>query len=439
MFRNKNTRTLTVAVNSGFALSGAAVESSSTRSEWDESSWRYPGWRVVIMSALAAMAGFGSVLVYSFGVLLKPLGVEFGWSRATISVAFACASFTLGLCSPVLGLLLDRYGPRRVILPCVAIFGIALGSLAFLSGSLVRFYVTFILIGAVGNATAQMGFARTISTWFSLHRGLALAALMGGSGLGSIAVPVITQGAITAFGWRATYAILGAAPLLIALPLVALFVKERAGTRAVDTARTLPGMEVSAALRVRTFWILAVTLLLTAMSTTGTVTHFTAMLSDKGVDSNQAALGASIVGACGIIGRFVTGWLLDRYFGPRVGMILLFITALSLLLLSYSRTLAECLVAGALLGFSMGGEVDVTPYMLARDFGLRRLSTLYGFTWTAYATAAALGSILLGRAFDATGSYAGLLIQLSFLTLIAGLLMIALPRYPAPQSAENPG
>jgi MFS-type transporter involved in bile tolerance (Atg22 family) len=87
------------------------------------------------MSALAAMAGFGSVLIYSFGVLLKPLGMEFGWSRATISVAFACASFTPGLCSPGLGVLLDRHGPRRVILPCVAVFGIALGSRVFLSGS----------------------------------------------------------------------------------------------------------------------------------------------------------------------------------------------------------------------------------------------------------------------------------------------------------------
>ncbi len=85
-----------------------------------------------------------------------------------------------------------------------------------------------------------------------------------------------------------------------------------------------------------------------------------------------------------------------------MGTALLFITPLSLLVLSYSRTLAECLVAGALLGFSMGGEVDVTPDLLARYFGLRRLRTLYGFTWTAYATAAALGSVLLGRAFDAT-------------------------------------
>lgn len=427
MFSNKNTGKQTVSVNSGFAL-------ISARTEPDELSWRYPGWRVVLMSALAAMAGFASVLIYSFGVLLKPLGAEFGWSRATVSIAFAWASFTLGLSSPVLGLLLDRFGPRRVILPCVAVFGIALGSLALLSGSLIQFYGTFIVIGAVGNATAQMGFARAISTWFSRHRGLALAALIGGSGLGSIAVPVLTQSAIETVGWRGTYAILGAAPLLIALPLVALFVKERAGSRAVDIAQTLGGMEVSAALRVRTFWILVVTLLLTAMSTTGTVTHFTALVSDKGVNSSQAAIGASIVGACGIIGRFVTGWMLDRYFGPRVGMVLLFITALSLLILSYSRTLGECLVAGALLGFSMGGEVDVTPYMLARYFGLKRLGTLYGFTWTAYATAAALGSVLLGRAFDATGSYGGLLIQFSVLTLIAGLLMIALPRYPADSS-----
>ena len=397
----------------------------------------YAGWRVVLASALAAMVGFGSILIYSFGIMLKPLSVQFGWSRGTISGAFACASFTLGLSSPGLGLLLDRYGPRRVILPCVAIFGIAFSSLALLTGNRFQLFATFIVIGMVGNATAQMGYARAVSTWFDKYRGLAIASLMGGSGIGSIIVPIVTQHALAVYGWRVTYLILGAAPLLIALPVVALFVREKTDDTERATAATLPGIGIREALHSRPIWILGATLFLAAMSTTGTVTHFSALLSDRGVGVNAAAIAVSIVGACGIVGRFATGWLLDRFFGPRVGMTMLFLTAVGLLLLALSTTFIAGVVAGALIGFSMGGEIDVTPYLLARYFGLRRMGTLYGLTWTAYATAAALGSVLLGRAFDSTGSYGSLLTLLSGLTAIAGLLMIFMPAYPQTNQLMN--
>src|SRR5271170_2874554 len=125
-----------------------------------ESKISYPGWRVAIASSIGVMAGFGSILIYTFGIFLKPLQTEFGWPRETISTAFACASFTLGLCSPPLGHFVDRYGPRRVILACVTVFGIALGSLAFLTPHLAHLFATFVVIGAVGNGTAQMGYAR---------------------------------------------------------------------------------------------------------------------------------------------------------------------------------------------------------------------------------------------------------------------------------------
>src|ERR1700679_3170869 len=100
-----------------------------------EDSWNHPGWRVAIASSFACMAGFGSIVIYSFGAFIKPLAAEFGWSRQTIATAFACASFSVGLCSPVLGWLLDRYGPRRVILPCIILFALAFGSLSTLHNS----------------------------------------------------------------------------------------------------------------------------------------------------------------------------------------------------------------------------------------------------------------------------------------------------------------
>ena len=91
----------------------------------------------------------------------------------------------------------------------------------------------------------------------------------------------------------------------------------------------------------------------------------------------------------------------------------------------------------ALIGVGMGGEADVTPYLLSRYFGLRAFSTLYGFTWTAYAIAGAIGPILMGRAFDLTGSYTALLTVLSAATLAVALLMLLLPRYDT-AGAQHP-
>ena len=93
------------------------------------------------------------------------------------------------------------------------------------------------------------------------------------------------------------------------------------------------------------------------------------------------------------------------------------------------------MLAAVLIGLGLGAEADITPYLLTRYFGLRSFSTLYGFTWTAYAIAGALGPMLMGRAFDATGSYATLLLILSAGTFVSAALYLLLRRYPA--SAEN--
>jgi MFS family permease len=375
------------------------------------------------------MVGFGAILVYGFGVLLKPVAAEFGWSRETLATAFACASFTLGLTSPVLGILLDRLGPKRVIVPCVAAFGLGFASLALLQHSRLQLFATFILLGAVGNATAQMGYARVVSTWFEQHRGLGLAVFMAGTTVGSIFVPPAAQALIGRLGWRWTCVVLGSAPLAIAIPLVLLVVREKP----VHATRDEPaacGASVGEAMGSRAFWLLAVMLFLTAMSTTGTITHLSALLTDRGISTRGAAWAISVVGATSILGRLTTGWVLDRFYGPAVAMVLLFMTATGLLLLSSCRTLPAAVTAAGLFGFSIGGESDVVPYLIAKYFGLRRLATLYGLTWTAYATAAALGSVLLGRAFDATGSYAELLTRLAGLVFLAGVLMAAMPRYP---------
>ncbi len=389
-----------------------------------------PGWRVVTAAYFGVMVGFGSLLVFTFSIFLKPLSAEFGWSRESISAAFGFAALTVAVCSPPLGHLLDRFGPRKIVLPCMAIFGTAFASLSLLTPSLIHLYATFVVIGIVGNGTTQMGYSRAVSTWFDRQRGLALSLVMAGVGTGAMLFPPIAQKLISGYGWRFAYAALGGIILLFGIPLTALFVREKPREHS-STHSVLVGFSVREGLRSRAFWIIVATLFLGSLSVNGSITHLSPLLTDRGISAGTAALAASTLGFASFCGRLVTGYLLDRFFAPRVGLCLLMGTAAGIALLASARTAPLGLLAAVLIGFGLGGEADITPYLLTRYFGLRSFSTLYGFTWTAYAIAGAIGPVVMGRAFDATGSYTALLSMLAAATLLSASLFAFLPRYPA--------
>lgn len=393
-----------------------------------ESSWRYPGWRVAAASGIGVFVSFSSLLVFTFGVFLKPLAAEFGWSREPVSLAFGIAAITVAVCSPVIGRALDRFGARVVILPCLTVFGLAFASLGFVRGRLIVLYGTFVVLGAVGNGTAQLAHTRAVATWFTRRRGLALAFIMAGSGAGAMLWPSIAQGLIGRFGWRAALITLGGFALALGLPVVAAFVRESPagrGRRAAKATRRLVVDDLCS----RPFLIIVSALFLGSLGQNGVIIHMSALLTDRGVSAAGAAAVMSAMGASSFLGRFVAGYLLDRFFAPRVAVWLLGAAALGAFVLAAAQSLAAGVLAGVLIGIGMGGEADITPYLLSRYFGLESFSTLYGFTWTAYAIAGALGPVLMGRAFDVTGSYTVFLAGLSALMLLAAGMMLFLPEF----------
>ena len=402
----------------------------SQMNEQNESSLTYPGWRIVAASAGCVFFSFASLLVYTFGVFLKPIAAEFHWSREAVSLSFGLAALSVAACSPLIGAMLDRISARRILLPCFAVFGCAFASLSILTGHLWHLYAVFIVLGVVGNGTAQLAHSRAISTWFYERRGTALALLMSGGAVGAMVLPVAAQFLIGAAGWRGAFAILGGAVLVIALPL-ATRVKERPNERSVEN--TSSGVSTIEGLRSWPFWVIVTVLFAASLSQNGAITHLAALLTDRGVPSASAALAISVLGAATLGGRVVTGWLLDRYFAPRVAFCLLAVAALGTYVLAGAHSAVTGFVGAALVGVGMGGEADVTPYLLGRYFGLRSFSTLYGFSWTAYALAGALGPVIMGRAFDATGSYEALLVRLAIFTMATASLMLLLPRYAVKQ------
>ena len=389
----------------------------------------YYGWRVVLAACLGVMAGFGSLFVYTFSVFVKPLTAEFGWNREAISSGFAIAAVTLGLCSPLLGRWIDRFGPRRIILICMTVYGCAIASLSLLRSGLGQFYVTCFVLGVVGNGAAHLAYSRSISTWFQRRLGMALAFVMVGAGLGAMILPVVAQAIISRSGWRAAYGSLGGLALVLGLPLSWRYIRERGIIGRESAPVPHPGMTWQQGLRSFVFWIITVILFVSSISMNGAITHLSALLTDRGLSAGDAALCASTLGGSSLLGRTVVGWLLDRFFGPRVAFVINLVTALGIFLLARASSFpAGCLAAG-LIGIGAGGEAAITPYLLTRYFGLRAFSTLYGFTWTFYAAAGAIGPVILGHAFDATGSYGSLLVLLAAALGLAAATNLLLPRY----------
>jgi MFS family permease len=405
-------------------------ESNISGSRQDESSFAYPGWRVALASGAGVLVGFASLLVYTFGIFLKPVTEEFGWSRQAASLAFSIAALMIAACSPLLGHLLDRVGARRVILPCVTVFGCAFASLALLTPHLWHLYAIFAILGAVGNGTAMLAYSRAVSTWFERRRGMALALMMTGGAVGAIVLPPLAQALIQGLGWRGAFAALGALVMALALPVVVPLVRDKPGFHR-DLGGDAGGASVRQALLSRAFWILVLVLFLCSIGQNGMITHLSALLTDRGVSSHDAAIAVSLMGAASLLGRLVTGWLLDRFFAPRLAFCLIALSAVGIFILSDAHSLAMGSLAAILIGTGMGGEADITPYILTRYFGLRSFSMLYGLTWTAYAVAGAIGPVLMGRAFDTTASYQALAQKLSFLMLFSAGLMLVMPAYNA--------
>lgn len=178
-------------------------------------------------------------------------------------------------------------------------------------------------------------------------------------------------------------------------------------------------------------------LFLSPMSINGVVTHQVPLLTDHGMRARSAALTISVLGGANVAGRVATGWLLDRFPGPRVGFVLLALASGGIFLLAHVASFPLGCVAAGLLGFGAGGTSNTTPYLLSRYFGLRSFSTLYGMTWTFYAIAGAIGPVLMGRVFDRTGSYTSTLGTFGLITGMAAILMLFLPRYQMPQAVRE--
>jgi len=324
-------------------------------------------------------------------------------------------------------------------------------SLYFLSAHLWHLYAIFLLMGAVGSGTTPLPYSKVISQWFDRKRGLALGLAAVGSSVGMFVMPTLAQALITSVGWRYAYVFLGLLSMGITLPVVGLFLAETprlmglgpdGEVRAAATAATKPGQELGLSSRearhTATFWVLVSAAFLVSASFVGCLIHLVPLLTDRGVSAQSAALATSVGAGGALLARAGAGYLLDRFFAPYVAVSFFCGSALGMVLLWSGVGGGLVFVAAMLVGFGQGAEFDILPYAISRYFGLRALGEIYGYAFAAITLGGALGPLVMGVSFDATGSYSLALVSFAVATFTAAGLMIGLGPYRVWEAAAEP-
>jgi len=394
-------------------------------------------WYICAVSFVGLMVCQSPAVFLSFGVFMKPLAAAFGWERGPMSLALSFCAIALALVSPLAGSLIDRFGARRVLLPSMIGFGLLIASGYLLSGSLLQFYLLYILLGIVGAGANNVSFMRVITAWFGRLRGRALGIASSGVAMGAAVLSFVAQQCISRFGWRAGYLGIAAIILFVAVPLVALVIRDRpsdlgfepeAGASAMQERSKVPLGEI---LRRPLAWVLVLLGFLVAVSMHGGQVHMVPLMTDRGISPAVAAGGmAFLMAVSSVIGRVSIGALFDYFFAPRISIFAFLAAACGLVLMMVSNATWPCYVFAITMGFGSGAESDVLGYLTSRYFGLKAFGRVYGLVFAGFMLGTAVAPYFFGAIFDRTGNYQVALGVSAALILVLCVVLALLPRFP---------
>jgi MFS family permease len=404
------------------------------------------GWQVLLACCIGVGLGLSGVCFFTFGVFVVPLVKAFGWTRGDTAAASSMLLIGTAITAPIVGMLIGKFGARRVSM--VSVVGLVLAYLALtqMTGSIVMFYLLWLILSLAGGGTTPVLFTRTINMWFDRARGLALGVTLGGAGLSAILGPQFVAALIQSYGWKGGYLGLAALVLVGSVPTLLLLFKEYPPEKIV-VAKTLveteavdyPGMRVRDAVRTLTFWKIAIGFFLVAGPLAAILVNMVPLLIDHGKTPIQAAGLAGTLGIAVVVGRVGVGWLVDRFPPLLVICTLLAIAALGCFLLTIAGASGALTTVSVIaVGCAVGAEIDMVAFFTSRYFGMKEYGKIYGWQTTSFYIAAAVGQRVVGVTYDHFHGYLQVLIGSAISILIGGAIIGTLGRQPA-ALAHNPG
>lgn len=404
--------------------------------------WRQ-GWSL----ALACLTGFGffSVLLATTGVFIQPLTDEFGWSRSLLSSGPAIATGVTALLGPFYGAMIDRFGSRRLALPGTVLTVAAMSVFSLANGSTVQWIFFWVLFGLASTTIKSTIWTAAVAGTFFKGRGLAIGITVSGTALAQAVVPPVANELIAAFGWRASYVWLAVGWGSISFLLSWLFLYDihdraagrngkgkRSGQTGAPSQRVaLTGLSVAEAWRSSALWRVGIASFVVMLLTIGLGIHLFPILTEAGVSRSTAAWLTSLGGVAGIVGKLVTGVLLDRYRPNWVGGLTMGVTALTFGILIFALdSLVLILIAIVVNGYAAGTKTQIYSYLTAGYAGLKNFGKIYGMLSAFVALAAGLGPMVAGVTYDLAGGYGPFLAAGVLGCLLGGALLITLPAYP---------
>jgi MFS family permease len=373
----------------------------------------------VVLFCIVGVALWGLPFYYDFMVQ------QFGWTRAQVTSGNALSKLVVG---PIFGFLagwvVDRFGPRRVMMIGILMAGVALVGLGWAS-SLGMFYF-FYLFNALGYVCGgPLPNQVLLTRWFDRSRGKAMGFAYLGIGIGGAAVPWISHALVQHFGWQTALRILGLSIVVVSLPM-AMALQELPGAR--TSAVSIKSASPKPAFKDASFYLLTLGSMCSIAAVSGTQQNLKLFLSlDRHFTQRDAAGVLSLVLAFSIAGRLIMGWLADRFPKKYVMLLTYLLVAAGIPLLFLGTTRPVLYISAAVFGIGLGGDYMIIPLMTAEIFGVEILGRLLGVILTAGGVADAAAPWLIGRLRDTTGSYFDSCIVLVGMALLGGLAVLGLP------------
>ncbi len=409
----------------------------------------YYGWIVVGVTALTLITSAGERSVP--GVLIHPLEEEFGWSRASISLAVSIGLLLFGLMGPIAGRLMDRSGPRRLMMIGLLLIVVSTASSAAMT-QLWQLDLLWGVVSGVGTGMAATVLGATVANrWFNGRRGLVTGIFGAATSAGQLLFVQLNVRLVVTIGWRGAVLVLAGVALLVLIPVLFLMENSPADVELEPYGGPFPaatgpalgaGGIMRRAVRVPEFWLLAGSFFICGATSNGLIgTHFIAHSVDHGIGQTTAASVLALMGAMNFVGTICSGVLTDRYDPRKLLAIYYTFRGLSLLVLPLFTGTIGLAVFAVFFGLDYIATVPPTATLAADIFGRRNVGVVFGWIFCAHQFGAASAAYFGGVIRTTLGTYTLAFLVGGGVAMVGGIMALRINRTahafaPLPVPAE---